>query len=178
MSARIGLIRLGRREIVAGVEARFARVEESDEIVRLAGVMFESMGHDPANPEWESEGRRQIRERLGNDLAVLVVEHPDGGSLVSSAAGSVTRRLPGPHNPSGRVGFVQWVATEPAFRRRGFARLTMEGLLTWFGGLGVPSVELFATPDAEGLYRSLGFGETGGRALRRIAGEQHSVPPT
>jgi len=160
--------------MLAGMEARFARVEEAGEVVRLACVMFESMGYDYSGEEWQQEGERQVRERLGSDLAVLVVEHPDDGSLVSAAAGTVARRLPVPRNPAGRAGYVQWVATEPGFRRRGLARLTMEALLTWFEGAGVPNVELHATSDGEALYRSLGFGESGGRALRRLAWEQRS----
>ena len=76
-----------------------------------------------------------------------------------------------PSNPTGRAGYVQWVATEPAFRRLGLARLTLGALLAWFEATGVPNVELHATADGEALYRSLGFGESGGRALRRLAWE-------
>ena len=158
--------------MLAGVEARFARLEEAGEVVRLARVMFESMGHDASDAEWQREGERHVQERLGADLAVLVVEHPDGGRLVSSAAGTVAHRLPVPRNPAGRAGYIQWVATEPAFRRRGLARLTMEALLAWFEAAGVPNVELHATADGEALYRSLGFGQSGGRPLRRLAWEQ------
>ena len=163
--------------MLAGMEARFARVEEAGEVVRLARVMFDSMGHDASGEEWQREGERHVRERLGSDLAVLVVEHPDDGSLVSSAAGTVARRLPVPRNPAGRAGYVQWVATEPAFRRRGLARLTLEALLAWFEATGVPNVELHATADGEALYRSLGFSQSGGRALRRLAWEKRSAPP-
>jgi hypothetical protein len=42
-------------------------------------------------------------------------------------------------------------------------------LLQWFDESGVPVIELHATPDRESLYRSLGFGEKGAAALRRLA---------
>jgi hypothetical protein len=49
------------------------------------------------------------------------------------------------------------------------ARAVMVALLQWFDQRRVPVVELHATPDGEPLYRSLGFGEEGGVALRRRA---------
>ncbi|MBV9283751.1 MAG: hypothetical protein JO176_04005 [Acidimicrobiia bacterium] len=64
------------------------------------------MGVDASAMDWQEEGKRHLRERLGRDLAIFVVDHVN--------------------------------------------------------------VELHATADAEGLYRSLGFWEGhGGKALRR-----------
>ena len=152
--------------------ARMARAEDAEGIVGLARLMFESMGMDASAAEWQEAGVAHVHERLGEDLAVFVVDHPSGSGLVASAAGTFCRRLPGPRNPSAMTGYVQWVATAPAFRRRGLARLTMEALLGWYASVGVGSLELHATADGEPLYRSLGFGESGGRALRRLAWEQ------
>lgn len=42
--------------MLACMEARFARVEGAGEIVRLARIMFESMGHDASGGEWQREG--------------------------------------------------------------------------------------------------------------------------
>jgi GNAT superfamily N-acetyltransferase len=150
------------------MDARPARPDDAPEVVRLARLMFESVGADLTASEWEDQGTRHVGQRLGQDLGVFVVDHPDGaGVLVASAAGTVATRLPVPANPSGRVGYVQWVATEPAFRRQGMARAVMEGLLAWYGSQEVHVLELHATPEGEPLYRSLGFGDEGGRALRR-----------
>jgi GNAT superfamily N-acetyltransferase len=157
------------------VQTRPATPADAAEVVRLARIMFESMGVVASAEEWAREGARKVRQWLGHDLAVLVVDHPsEPGRLVASGAGVVTRRLPGPGNPSGLVGYVQWVCVDEAFRRNGLARQVMGGLLAWFDGRGVGAVELHATPAAEGLYRSLGFDESGGRALRRRRGP--SVP--
>jgi ribosomal protein S18 acetylase RimI-like enzyme len=81
----------------------------------------------------------------------------------------ISPRLPSPNNPDGRVGYIQWVATETAFRRQGLARQVLLALLQWFDERRVPVIELHATPDGEPLYRSLGFGEESGVALRRRA---------
>ncbi len=155
--------------------ARMARVEDAASIVGLARLMFESMGMDASSSEWQDAGVSHVMSRLGVDLAVFVVDHPSGSGLVASAAGTVSRRLPGPQNPSAMTGYIQWVATAVDFRRQGLGRLTMQGLLDWYAARGVGSLELHATPEGEPLYRSLGFGESGGRALRRLA---WALPPS
>jgi GNAT superfamily N-acetyltransferase len=152
------------------MEARLATPEDADEIVRLARVMFESMGIDLDDPAWEREGCRHVRERIGGDLAIFVVDHPSAARLIAAAAGTIAQRLPTPLNVGGRVGYVQWVCTDPEHRRRGLARQVMTSLLSWYEANDVPAVELHATPDAEGLYLSMGFNASGGRALRPPAG--------
>jgi GNAT superfamily N-acetyltransferase len=129
--------------------------------------MFESMGTDSSDPGWQAAGERHVRSRLGVDLAVYVADGPDG-RLVASAAGTVSQRLPTPNNPSARVGYIQWVCTEAAWRGQGLGRAVMEALLAWYEAEHVAVVELHATPDGEPFYRSLGFdaGE-GSVALRR-----------
>jgi ribosomal protein S18 acetylase RimI-like enzyme len=89
--------------------------------------------------------------------------------LAASGAGTISTRLPSPNNPTARVGYIQWVATDPDARRRGHAREVMAALLDWYDERQVVVVELHATTDGEPLYRSLGFGVEGGIALRRRA---------
>ena len=69
-------------------------------------------------------------------------------------------------NADGRYGYVQWVATDPEFRRRGHSRAVMVALLTWFRTEHVTIVDLRATPEAESLYRSLGFTDVDTVTLR------------
>lgn len=150
------------------MQVRFAQPEDATEIVRLAALMFESMGIMQSDARWEEDGRRSVRERLGDDLAAFVVDHPDeAGRLIASVSGTINHRLPGPFVPSGRVGYVQWVCTDPLFRGRGLARLAMEAMLDWYESRDVKTAELHATPIAEHLYLSLGFDDSGPRALRR-----------
>jgi GNAT superfamily N-acetyltransferase len=154
----------------AAVEVRPASVADADEIVRLAGVMFTSMGMEATDASWVDEARRHIRERLGHDLAVFVVDHPtEAGRLAASAAGTILTRLPTPPNPSARAGYVQWVCTDDEQRGQGLGRSVMAALMEWFDERGVLTVELHATPMAEVLYRSLGFTDEGPPALRRRA---------
>ena len=157
-----------------GIDVRMATADDAGEVVRLAAMMFASMGQDSTEGEdaaggWRDAGRARFLERIGGDsLATFVVDDPDRpGRLAASAAGSVVERLPAPLNPGGRAGYVQWVCTDPAFRGRGLGRLVMSALLDWYDRLGVGVVELHATAVAEGLYRSLGFDDSGPVALRR-----------
>jgi GNAT superfamily N-acetyltransferase len=130
--------------------------------------MFESMGMDVSDGSWEEAGCRQVHLRLGKDLGVFVVDHPrQEGRLVASAAGTVAHRLPTPTNSTGLAGYVQWVCTDPAYRGQGLGRRVMRALIDWYEVIGVPTIELHSTPMAEALYRSLGFDDSGPRALRR-----------
>lgn len=151
------------------MNARIATIEDSAEIVRLAALLFESMGSSTAwDPAWREAGERHVRDRLGVDLAVFVIDDPlrDGG-LAASAAGTIARRLPTPANPAGLSGYVQWVCTDVRYRGQGFAHAVMKGLLDWYDAREVGTVELHSTPMAESLYFALGFDDSGARALRR-----------
>jgi GNAT superfamily N-acetyltransferase len=149
------------------VKVRAATAADADEVVRLAVMMFESMGMDASSAAWQDAARRHVEERLGRDVAIFVVDDPGDRRLAAVAAGTIVERLPTPFNPGARTGYVQWVCTEPAFRGRGLARELMAWLLGWFEAEGVTTIELHATEAAEPLYRSLGFDSSGPLALRR-----------
>ena len=121
--------------------------------------MLASMGFDPSPAAWQQAARDLLPPEFEADTkAAFVVDHPDGGGrLVAGAAGSITQWFPTVFNTSGRYGYVQWVATDTEFRRRGYSRAVISDLLGWFRDRDVPLVDLRATPEAESLYRSLGF---------------------
>jgi GNAT superfamily N-acetyltransferase len=163
---------------LAGVFAvRPGRAEDAGEIVRLAEAMFRSLGIDPGPEVWEhfrQSARASVRGRSGDDACFFVADHPDEpGRLVACGAGVIVRRLPTPGQVDGRNGYVQWMSTDPAFRRRGLGRGVLRSLLGWFEAQGVGNVELHASPDGEPLYRSEGFWRgPGGEPLRRLASEE------
>jgi GNAT superfamily N-acetyltransferase len=140
---------------------------DGPEVVRLAGVMFESMGRPLDDPGWSQNAQREFGDRLGRDMFAFVVDDPDApGRLAASAAASIHRRLPRPGRSDFPAAYVQWVATEERHRGRGFGRAVMFGLVGALRNRGVQAVELHATPMAESLYLSLGFADAGPRALR------------
>ncbi|MEU1814556.1 GNAT family N-acetyltransferase [Streptomyces roseifaciens] len=145
---------------------REATPEDAAEIVRLRRLMFASMNDDDAGGEWERTAEEQARRQLAARprlLGAFVVDgDPERGGpphLAACAVGRVEERLAAPGHPHGRFGFVFTVSTDERYRGRGFARATTEALLDWFAGQGVTRVDLHATPEAEHLYRSMGFAE-------------------
>jgi GNAT superfamily N-acetyltransferase len=152
-----------------GTRARHATTDDIDELIRLAAVMLAAMGHDPSPEDWREAARDVVPHDFeAGSKAAFVVDHPDGGGrLIASAAGSITQWFPTVFNADGRYGYVQWVATDPEFRRRGHSRAVMVALLDWFRAQHVAIVDLRATPEADALYRSLGFTDVDSPLLRR-----------
>jgi ribosomal protein S18 acetylase RimI-like enzyme len=134
--------------------------------------MFRSLGVDPGDDHWErfrAAAAQSMRDRRDDDVVVFVVDHPDDSDrLVACGAAVVMTRLPTVGQPDGRIGYIQWMSTDPGYRRRGMARNVLTELLAWLEARGVDNVELHASPDGAPLYRSQGFWSgTGGEALRR-----------
>jgi GNAT superfamily N-acetyltransferase len=140
------------------VEARRAGPEDAAEVVRLAAVMFDALDIRGENVTWREQADARFRRGLEEGtVAAFVVDAPDAlGRLVASAAVSITQRLPTPRG-DGRTAYVQWVATEPEWRRRGLARQIMMAVVEWARAQGVSIVDLHASPDGAPLYADLGF---------------------
>ncbi|WP_225843099.1 GNAT family N-acetyltransferase [Streptomyces albus] len=140
---------------------RRATARDAEEIVRLRRLMFTAMNGTDEPGDWEREAVRVARRQLAQEpspLLALVVDGERTG-LAACAVGRVEERLPAPGHPSGLFGFVFNVCTDEAYRGRGYARAATEALLAEFARRGVARVDLHATPEAEAMYRSLGFAE-------------------
>ncbi|WP_052862975.1 GNAT family N-acetyltransferase [Streptomyces niger] len=146
------------------IEIRQADPEDAEELVRLRRLMFAAMDGADQPGDWEAEAVDIARRQLSGPDPVLgaFVVDADAGSgrrLAACAVGTVEQRLPAPQHPTGRFAFIFNVCTDPEYRGRGYARATTEALLEWLAGQGVSRIDLHATDEAEGLYRSLGFTE-------------------
>jgi GNAT superfamily N-acetyltransferase len=152
-------------------DVRRATAADAAELVRLRGVMLgATAGPEPPGDGWRRAALETLRSRLaGPDpmLAAFVVDRPERpGALAACAVGTVEYRLGKPDNPTGQVGYVFNVATDPDRRRRGYSRGCVTALVDWFRHRGIRTVDLRASPEAEPLYRSLGFVRTGDPAMR------------
>lgn len=151
------------------VTARLAGPDDADELVRLRGVMIESMDGTPPMPgEWQRHAVATLRARFATrTLAAFVIDQPErAGQLAACALGAIEHRLGGPDNPTGEIGYIFNVATEGAYRRRGYSRACLTALLGWYRDHGVSRIDLRASAAGEPLYRSLGFVPTSGPTLR------------
>ncbi len=145
---------------------RRAVPSDAAELARLRAGMFAAMGY-PAPDDWLPACAEHFRERLaGPDFAAYVVDRQPGGRLAASGIGWVDWHLPSQQNPSGRIGHIASMSTDPDARRQGHARVILLALLEWFGELGVDRVALNASPVGEPLYRSVGFTEPDYPALQ------------
>ena len=142
------------------METRRATSDDADELVRLRQVMFDALTETHVTePGWEPHAAEVFRTGLADgSIAAVVVDGPDG-RLVAAGVGTVAQRVPGPGNHSGRYGFVQSMATDRDWRRRGLGRAVFSGLVDWFRAEGILAIDLHASPDGEALYRSFGFRE-------------------
>ncbi|MEV4512102.1 GNAT family N-acetyltransferase [Dactylosporangium sp. NPDC049525] len=153
------------------VRARRATAADAGELVRLRIVMFESVdGVAPQPGEWSQEAVRSLRERLPEPdarTAAFVVDRPDEpGRLAACAVGAIDARLGSPSNPTGLHGYIFNVATDDGYRRRGYSRACMTGLLGWFRHSGIVRVQLHASDDGYELYRKLGFSDVESASMR------------
>jgi ribosomal protein S18 acetylase RimI-like enzyme len=141
------------------VPVRTAVPGDAAELVRLRTVMFTAMWGDASPGPWQRTAEATLEKELadaGSALGAFVVDAP-GGGLAACAVGTVERRLAAPIHPAGLFGYVFNVCTDERHRGRGYARAATQALLAWFAERGVTRVDLHATPDAERLYRDLGF---------------------
>ncbi|MGC9667802.1 GNAT family N-acetyltransferase [Planosporangium sp. 12N6] len=153
------------------VVVRQANPEDCAELIRLRAIMLSSVsGQEPAPGPWLEMTARTLRTRLADpdgSLAGFVVDAPGRpGTLAACVLGSIELRLGSPENPSGEMGYVFSVATDPDHRRRGYSRACMEQLLAWFQRRGITKIDLRASAAGEPLYRSLGFARTRDPAMR------------
>lgn len=145
------------------VDARRATPEDAAELVRLRGVMLAAVGQPQPTGAWQVVAEESLRKRLAEGdpdatLAAFVVDRPgEQPGIAACAAGTIELRLGDAGNPSGEYGYVFNVATDPAYRRRGYSLACMRGVLGWFRTRGILKIDLKATGAAEPLYRSLGF---------------------
>ena len=143
------------------IEVRRAGPADAGGLMELRGVMIGSIaGGPPPRGDWQRTGAGLLRDRLRREeatLAAFVVDRTGEPGLAACVVGQVDQRLPGPGDPTGLRGYVYNVATDPAYRRRGFSRACMTALLDWYARRGIGAIDLRASAAGEPLYASLGF---------------------
>jgi ribosomal protein S18 acetylase RimI-like enzyme len=150
---------------------RMAVADDAEELVRLRVLMFEAMGRDVSATDWRQQAVAVFKRELGGpDLIATVIDAPDGG-LACCAAAFVRLDLPRPGQLGTVSAHLHNVCTDPAWRRRGLARLAVTALVEHLDALGVPWSDLHASDEGRGLYESLGFQvrDGGVEMVRRVS---------
>ena len=145
---------------MTGHRVRAAAEADIPELVRLRALLFTDLavtwGTAPAGGQWQAACASALADVLADGTMRIVVTDAPAG-LGACGMGVIDRRLPAPWHPSGLIGHVFGVVTDPAHRRQGHARSVMEDLIGWFSRQGITRVDLNASPGGQQLYRSLGF---------------------
>lgn len=137
-------------------EVRRATSADIAEVMRLAEYMYASVGAS-VDDRWRTMGADELSARLDTDLLGWVVDAQVQGELAACGLVNVVRRLPLPSARSTVMGYVQWVATDPRYQRRGLASSIMRAVGDWAMGAEVDVLSLHASPTARPLYLALGY---------------------
>jgi GNAT superfamily N-acetyltransferase len=151
------------------LHVRAAQPADLASIETLVIGMFRELGTTAIPTSWSIELRQALAVRLGLDVAAYITVEQTG-EPIAVAVGIVDQRLPSPRRPTGRVGYVEWLATAALHRRRGAARMAMSELLRWFDGRGIETVDVHASDAARPLYVEFGFSPPAAIPLRRSTG--------
>ena len=94
---------------------------------------------------------------LNNDITAYVARTEEEEEVVSCALLLVVEKPMSPAFITGKTGTVLNVYTKPKYRHKGYANRLMNMLLKDATNMNLSFVELKATEDGYGLYKSLGF---------------------
>jgi GNAT superfamily N-acetyltransferase len=141
------------------VYVRPANVSDIPELARLRVEMLANLNGDPGQVDesWWTSAHDWFRLRLSSERWAFRVVDREEGHLSAAGAAWLTEHLPSPDSPTGERGYIGFFFTEPAARRRGYARLILTDLLDWLGQQSVTRLELNSSTDGVPLYRSAGF---------------------
>lgn len=121
--------------------------------------MFDTMGVATSDTTWQTNAARHFRSVLSSgDAIAAVVDDPETPSrLLACGVMAFDRRIPGPTSPTGLVGYLSSMSTEPAWRGRGLGRLVLSLLTAEGQRLGLARIDLHATASGKPLYVAAGF---------------------
>src|SRR5438445_11915999 len=109
---------------------RRAGERDLPDLLRLRRIMLTAMGESVDQPDWPELVGGWFRTQLTrpNQFAAFLTEDAEIG-VAACAIGTIDHHVPSTRNPSGQIGYVFNVSTDPRARRRGYARAATEALL-------------------------------------------------
>jgi ribosomal protein S18 acetylase RimI-like enzyme len=142
-----------------------------DEMSLRIGVMSDTdlgrVGELRGSVGWPADPLAFDLLRGVRDARWAIAEVAGGGGTLAGMVGVV---------PLGRKGMVFHLAVQEAFRGAGIGRALSSWAVAYLRSQGVATVRLYSTPEAEGLYRGIGFEPVGCRAVYRVeVGEMPKV---
>lgn len=139
--------------------AREVRADDADQVAAHGCYREDDAARRPAYAAW-------VGPRIAAGLYVgwFAVE---SGAVVAGAGAVLLDWGPTRANPGGQMARIVNVFTAEPTRGRGIARELLRAVIQQCEARGVQEFNLGATPEARGLYRSLGFEDYPAEMRRR-----------
>lgn len=133
-----------------------------DTIMEHRRQMMLDIGYaeDAAFASMMANSRSFLAERLGDGRYHAWFIQDGTGRVLAGGGVVIAELLPTVRDPSPRKPVIVNMYTEPAHRRKGFARMLMQTMVDWCRSEGFNSVLLHASKDGRPLYEQLDFAAT------------------
>ena len=140
---------------------RQATVEDVDIIIQQRCAMFADMGYgDEKSRNAMAIVARPFIEAALEDGSYQGWLAMDGDRVVAGGGLAIVGFQPTPLDLNPRRVWVLNMYTEPAYRRRGMARVILESMIRWCSEHGYKSMYLHTSDEGRPLYESFGFRPT------------------
>lgn len=116
--------------------------------------------------ESEELTREWVRAKLAEGKLIGFIARAQDGKVAGSGCIWLRDEQPRPTNPRQVVPYLTSMYTEKGFRRRGVARLIVQGALKWCREHGYDRVVLHASEEGKQLYEGFGFEPTSEMRLK------------
>ncbi len=148
---------------------RLATPADAGLIARHRARMFQDTGEMPAHLFEKFLARCKARTRAmleeGEYIGWLASPSDEPGRVIAGAGVQIRQVLPHPVGDpekgftiaEGRQAIIINVFTEPAWRRRGAAKLLLEEIIAWARERELESLVLHASEEGRALYEQLDF---------------------
>jgi GNAT superfamily N-acetyltransferase len=129
------------------------------EIIRLAMLMWNDMGFDEVEGQWQTGATEFFSKgfRDGESFAYVVDDPHHDGRLVAIGCGTIYSVVPAFWLPSGKMGYAHWFFTDEQWRRRGIAGQVLDAVIAEFRQSDITRVQLHATESGVPLYVQRNF---------------------
>ncbi len=144
------------------VTLRKGTPDDLDTIMRHRRQMFLDIGYkdDAALAAMLAAARLFLAERLNDGRYQAWFVQDEAGQVLAGGGLVVLEFLPTVRDPSPSRPVIVNMYTEPAHRRKGFARMLMDTMIAWCRSEGFNNVLLHASKDGRPLYEQLEFKAT------------------
>lgn len=133
------------------------------EVLTLVNSVNDESYGEYDDGSWESNGWREnfvshlTKKTEDNSGVVVIVEDNETGEIVSCGICTILQDVPSPWNVNGQYGFVRSMSTKVTHRGQGFGKLVIDEIKLWAQEVGLTSLRLNTSDDAESFYERAGF---------------------